>query len=74
MPELANIHHFIQKRKPKTPYVGMVGLKFNKNYCPIFSQSSRICETIKFHPKQEKINLGPKMLYWVFGLECSKPL
>ena len=59
---------------PKIPYLGIFGLQFNKNYYQIFNQYSRICETIKFHPKQQKNNLGPKMLYWVFGLECSKTI
>ena len=58
---------------PKIPYLGIFGLQFNKNYYQIFNQYSRICETIKFHPKPKK-NLGPKMLYWVFGLECSKTI
>ena len=57
----------------KIPCLGTFGLQFNKNYYQIFNQNSRICETIKFHPKPKK-NLGPKMLYWVFGLECSKTI
>ena len=39
---------------PKIPYLGIFGLQFNKNYYQIFNQYSRICETIKFHPKRTK--------------------
>ena len=56
----------------KIPYLGIFGLQFNKNYYQTFNQYSRICETIKFHRKQTNKNLGPKMLYWVFRLECPK--
>ena len=48
------------------------GLRFNKTYYQIFNQYPRICETINFDLKRKKINLGPKMLYWAFGLEFSK--
>ena len=48
---------------PKIPYLDIFGLQFNKNYCQTFNQYTRICETIKFHQKQKKTNLGPKMLY-----------
>ena len=52
------------------PYLGILGLQFNKNFFQIFNQYPQICETIKCNPKQKKINLGPKMLGWVFGVEC----
>ena len=39
---------------PKIPYLGIFGLQFNKNYYQTFNQHTRICETIKFHPKQKK--------------------
>ena len=55
---------------PKIPYLVIFGLQFNKNYYHIFNQYSRIYETIKFHPKQKKINLGPKMLYWGLWAIC----
>ena len=48
---------------PKISYLGIFGLQFVKNYYQIFNQHPRICEKIKFHPKQKKILLGPKMLY-----------
>ena len=48
---------------PKISYLGIFGLQFIKNYYQIFNQHPRICEKIKFHPKQKKIFLGPKMLY-----------
>ena len=72
--EFVNMQHFIQKHLgPKIPYLGIFGLQFNKNYYQIFNQYSRICETIKIHlQKRKKLNLGPKMLYWFFGLKCSK--
>ena len=65
----------IQKQKtlklgPKLTSLGFFGLQFNENYYQIFNQHPQICETIKFHPKRKKINLGTKMLIWVFGLEC----
>ena len=53
------MQRFIQKQKnplnlrPKIPYLGIFGLQFNKNYYKIFNQYSRICETVKFHPKTE---------------------
>ena len=34
-------------------YLGIFGLKFNKNYYQIFNQYSRICETIEFHKKKK---------------------
>ena len=68
---------FIQKQKKKKlnlgqkiPYLGILLLQLNKNYYQIFNQYPQICETMKFHKKQETKNLGPKMLYWVFGLKC----
>ena len=42
----------------KIPYLGIFGPQFNKNYYQIFNQHTRICETIKFHPKRK--DLGPK--------------
>ena len=42
------------------PYLGIFWLQFNKNYYQIFNQYSRICETIKFHPKQNKNKLRTK--------------
>ena len=45
---------------PKIPYLGIFGLQFNKNYYQIFNQYFRICETIKFHPKQTKNKLTTK--------------
>ena len=38
----------------KIPYLGIFGLQFNKNYYQTFNQHTRICETIKFYPKQTK--------------------
>ena len=35
---------------PKIPYLGILGLQFNKNYYQVFNQHTRICETIKLHP------------------------
>ena len=32
------------------PYLGILGLQFNKNYYHVFNQHTRICETIKLHP------------------------
>ena len=46
---------------PKIPYLGIFGLQVDKNYSEIFNQHPRICETMKFHPKQKKIFLGQKM-------------
>ena len=37
-------------------------LQFNKDYYQIFNQHHRICETMNFYPKPEKVNLGPKKL------------
>ena len=54
----------------KIPYLGIFGLQLYKTYYQIFNQYRRICETIKFHPKWKKINLGPKMLY--LGLWTGK--
>ena len=54
---------FIQKTtKKKKPYLGIFGLRFNKNYYQVFNQHSQICETIKFHPKpkKKKNKLGTK--------------
>ena len=48
---------------PKLPYLDIFGLQFNKENCQIFNQHPRICETINFHPKWKKINLGLKTLY-----------
>ena len=59
---------------PKVPHLGIFELQFNKNYYQVFNQYSRIFETKKFHPKQQKINIGPKVLHWVFGLECQKTI
>ena len=59
---------------PEIPYLGIFGLQFNKNYYQIFNQHTRICETIKFHPKRKKKNLGPKMLYFGLWLECWKTI
>ena len=56
---------FIQKQKN----LGIFGLQFNKNYNKIFNQHSQICETINFHLKSKKINLGPKKLYLGFWVE-----
>ena len=63
--ELVNIQSFIEKQKnfklgPKKLYLGTFGLQFKKNYYQIFGQHPRICETIKFHPKQKKYILGTK--------------
>ena len=58
---------------PKITYLGIFGLQFNKNYYQTFKQHTWICETIKFHPKQNK-NLGPKILYLDLWLECWKIL
>ena len=55
---------------PKIPYLGIFGMQFNKNYYQIFNQHTQICETIKFHLKRKKMNLGTKMLYQGFWLEC----
>ena len=71
--EFVNMQPSIQKQKnlnlgPKIPYLGIFWLQFNKNYHQIFNRYSRICETIKFRPKQKK-SIGPEMLYQVFGLE-----
>ena len=55
---------------PKIPYLGIFGLQCNKGYYQIFNQHTRICETITFHAKREKINLRPKMLYLGLFLEC----
>ena len=46
--------------EPKIPYLGIFGLQFNKNYYQTFNQYTRICETIKFHPKQKKNKFGTK--------------
>ena len=54
---------------PKIPYLGIFGLQFNKNYYQIFNQYARICENLKFNPKQKKVNLGSKMLYLGLWLE-----
>ena len=43
----------------KIPYLGIFGLQFNKNYYQIINQHTRICETIKFHPKRKK-KIGSK--------------
>ena len=43
---------------PKIPYLGIFGPQFNKSYYQIFNQHTRICETIKFHPKRK--DLGSK--------------
>ena len=45
------------KLDPKLPY-----LDIYKENCQIFNQHPRICETINFHPKWKKINLGLKKL------------
>ena len=51
---------------PKIPYSDIFGLQFNKNYYQIFNQQTRICETIKFHPKRKKNKkLGTKNI--LFG-------
>ena len=51
---------FILKRPlnlgPKIPHLDIFGLQFNENYYQIFNQYCQICETIKFHPKQNKKN------------------
>ena len=54
-----NMQRFIQKQT-----------KFNKNYYQIFNQYSRICETIKFHPKHKKNKLSTKnaLLYLSTGI------
>ena len=72
------MQRFIQKQKnvmklgQKIPYLGIFGMEFNKSYYQIFNHYSRICETTKFQSKQK--NLGPKILYYVSGLECSKTI
>ena len=65
--EFVNMQSFIQKQKTfklgtKNTF-GIFGLQLNKNYYQNFNQHTRICETIKFHPKRKTINLGLKMLY-----------
>ena len=55
---------------PKIPYLGVFGLQFNIQFYQMFNQHTRIFETIKFHPKRKKKNLGPKMFYLGLWLEC----
>ena len=51
---------FVQKQKkklnlgPKIPHLGIFGLQFSKNHYQIFNQQTLLCETIKFHAKQNK--------------------
>ena len=56
------------KRKKEKEFIkeSIFVLQFNKNYYQIFNQHPRLCETIKFHPKQKNIFLGAKMLYLGF--------
>ena len=68
----------IQKQKtlnlgPKIPYLGIFGVQVKKNYYQILNQYSRICETIKFHPKQKK-NIGPKSSIGSLGWNVLKLL
>ena len=53
---------------PKIPYLGIFGLQFNKDFYKFFNQHPRICETIKFHPKQKKYSWEQKRSIWVLGL------
>ena len=67
-----NKQNFIQKQRktvnlgPKIPYLGIFGQQFRKNYFQIFNQHRRICETVKFHPKQKKNILGAKNALFAF--------
>ena len=58
---------------PTIPYLGIFGLRFDKKLL-IFNQHPRICENIKFHPKQKKYSWNKQCSNWVFGLECWKTI
>ena len=45
---------------PKIPYLGVLGMQFNKNYYQFFNQHTRICETLKVRPKRKKKKFGTK--------------
>ena len=57
---------------PKIPYLGIFGLQFNKNYYQTFNQHTRICETIKFHPKRKKNRFGTTNAICVFSWNVEK--
>ena len=63
-----SIFIFFQSQKnfkwgAKIPYLSIFWLQFNKDYYQILNKHPRIRETINFHPKQKKVNLGLKKLY-----------
>ena len=65
--ELVNMQNFIQKQKKKIKLVTKISTlesfkTFNQTY-ETFNQYPRIWETINFHPKRKKIDLGPKNFY-----------
>ena len=74
----SNLLSFIQKQKkklnlgPKISYLGIFGLQFNKKYYQIFNQHTRICETIKFHPKRKKNRFGTTNAICVFSWNVEK--
>ena len=62
------------KKKNKKTYLGIFGLRFNKNYYQIFNQHPQIFETIKFHPKRKKNKLGNKNAFGFLNENVEKLL
>ena len=57
--ELVKVQSFIHKQEnfklgSKNTLFRYFWAQFNKNYNHIFNQRPRICENIKFHPKQKE--------------------